>query len=334
MKTRNMITLLIALCLCLCLCACDSTEPKNTSTAGQTQGSTDTTAAPQPETKTWGNWTVDVPAGYEFKSGDFLDETDIRYFSVKKSSFSYFEFKADGEDRIMNNYNYNKNTYTNGQKDVSGTFGGSEWVGFQYSDGYGGYGFEAYATVNGEMIRVSSAGYTFDNEVVSAVLGSLKYTPADVVEPETTEAAAAEPSTTAAAHTQPSEVEPNEGAPVYAKVIELKDVSLGIEEGYTEMKDGLPAMYVMQNDSTGGRVTVQNMSGSAAEKVAAIMAGMEYETSEKDLNGMHWTIGVCGDFYCFATTIGDDVLMFTIDYGATEQEMEDLIFGVQLKSEA
>ena len=62
------------------------------------------------------------------------------------------------------------------------------------------------------------------------------------------------------------------------------------------------------------------------------MAGLEYETSEKDLNGMHWIVGVCDDFYCFATTIGDDVLTFTIDYGATELEMENLIFCVMPKA--
>ena len=136
----------------------------------------------------WGAWTVDVPAGFELKGGDVFDETDLRYFSVKKSAFVFFDFKADGEDRIMSNYDYNKNTYTNEQTDVQGTFGSSEWTGFQYSDGFGGFGFEAYATVDGEMIRVSAAGYPFDDPMVDAILSSLHYDSSAVEEEESSEA--------------------------------------------------------------------------------------------------------------------------------------------------
>lgn len=185
------------LCLCVCLCACggstahedssaDTTRPCQETTEApdtETQAETEVETAPAPESTeapepmTWGDWTVDVPAGFALEGGDFLDESDPRYFSVKKSDFVFFDFKADGEERIMNNYNYNKDTYTNEQKDVQGTFGDREWIGFQYSDGWGGYGFEAYTTVDGEMIRVSVSGYAFDDPVAAAILGSLRHTP-------------------------------------------------------------------------------------------------------------------------------------------------------------
>ena len=97
-----------------------------------------------------------------------------RYFSVKKSSLSGFSFSADSEESIKNNYDYNKKTYTNEQTDFKATFGSAEWEGFQYSDGWGGYGFELYATANGKPVRVSCAGFKFDSAEAKAVLESLK----------------------------------------------------------------------------------------------------------------------------------------------------------------
>lgn len=131
------------------------------------------------ETRVCGEFSVEVPAGWEFEQGDFFDENDTRYFSVKKSMFSYFDFSADGEENIKQQYDYNKNTYTNEQEDKKGTFGDVEWVGFQYSDGYGGYGIEAYATIDGVMIRVSSAGFKFDAAETKIVLSSVKHVEGD-----------------------------------------------------------------------------------------------------------------------------------------------------------
>ncbi|MBQ6430735.1 MAG: hypothetical protein IJJ99_02505 [Oscillospiraceae bacterium] len=192
MKIKRMILLLLAVCLCLCACggagtARPSDEENQTQQDVLESAGTDDTPV-ETETMRWGDWTVDVPADFTLEGGDFLDETDPRYFSVKKSFFVYFDFTADGEELIMNHYNYNKATYTNEQTDVKGVFGGKEWVGFQYSDGYGGYGFEAYTTVDGEMIRVSCAGYRFDDAIVKTVLGSLTYTPPEPTPEETTPA--------------------------------------------------------------------------------------------------------------------------------------------------
>ena len=354
MKSKNMIALLLAGSMSLSLCACTSSDnpssstaaqakPETTVAAGQTTEAVQTTEAASngaAETKTWGDWTVEVPAEFELVGKGFSDENDPRYFAVQKSIFKFFEFSADGEENIMNHYNYNKNTYTNEQKDVSGTFGGNEWTGFQYSDGYGGYGFEAYTTVDGEIIRVSSCGFQFDDEMTKTVLGSLKYTPTEKpAEPETEAPETAAPETEApeteatSEQTGTTDYEPTEGAPVYAKTVALKDVTLGIKEGYTEMKDGSPYQYVMTNDTTGGNVFIQNMAGKAEETVTGIMNGLDYELSEMDLNGMHWVVAKANPEWCFSTTIGEDSLTFTIAYGATEEEMEDLIFGVMLNSE-
>ena len=88
--------------------------------------------------QTWGAMTVSVPSGWEFKTGDFLDDKDERYCSVKKSDLSYFDFKMEDADVAKQQYEYNKKTYTNEQSDVGGKIGDIDWTGFQYSDGFGG----------------------------------------------------------------------------------------------------------------------------------------------------------------------------------------------------
>ena len=118
----------------------------------------------------WGNYTVLVPEGFELvEAGDFSSYD----FSVKRSDFSYFDFNTEADDEtMMMHYNYNKNTYTNEQIDVDATYGDNEWIGFQYSDGYGGYGFEAYTTIGEKIVRVSSAGFKFDSAEAKAILSS------------------------------------------------------------------------------------------------------------------------------------------------------------------
>ena len=182
---KLLIFALIALMISACLTACggdpkpadpvdtvdtQDTEPAGTDTEEQALSLTLTLA---------GDWTVAVPEGFELQIGDFFDENDTRYFSVKKSSFSTFDFSADGEESIMRNYEYNKNTYTNEQVDFKETYGENEWTGFQYSDGWGGYGFEAYATIGGQLIRVASVGFRYDSEIARVVLDSVKYTPGE-----------------------------------------------------------------------------------------------------------------------------------------------------------
>lgn len=179
---KKLICILLALCMLAALSACGGDAQNQpaapTATSEPAPAATEAPAeapAGPAETLTWGDWSFAVPDGFELKGGDLWDENDPRYFSLKKSDFSYFDFKADDENTIMNSYNYNKQTYTNEQKDVQARLGDIEWVGFQYGDGFGGQGFEAYATVDGTPIRVSSAGFPFDSDTAKEILGSLKH---------------------------------------------------------------------------------------------------------------------------------------------------------------
>ncbi|MBO4394860.1 MAG: hypothetical protein J5819_00755 [Eubacterium sp.] len=123
--------------------------------------------------ETWGVFTISVPTGFEFKTGDTLDEKYEGSCSVKESTFKYFDIDISDKENGMNHYNYNKETYTNEQKDVSGTIGDFSWTGFQYSDGFGGYGFELYTEVGDQVLRISSAGYEFGSAVPEAILATL-----------------------------------------------------------------------------------------------------------------------------------------------------------------
>ncbi len=180
MKNRIIIFSLITVFACIALAAC-GTGPAPQDTADIPQDTepahdTEDTGIKPAETKTAGSWSVDVPDGFEFAIGDVFDENDDRYFSVKRTFLSYLDFSADGEELIKLHYNDNKNTYTNEQTDVSATYGANEWTGFQYSDGFGGFGFEAYTVISGQYIRVSSAGFRFDDAAVQQILASVQYT--------------------------------------------------------------------------------------------------------------------------------------------------------------
>ena len=125
------------------------------------------------ETRTWGVFTVLVPDGWTLKGGDFLDENDPDVVSVKESDFKYFDIKSETEEVQKNQYEYNKNTYTNEQQELPATtFGGIEWNGFSYGNDFGG-GFELYGKSGDKYLRVSSAGFAFDGPETKAVLDSL-----------------------------------------------------------------------------------------------------------------------------------------------------------------
>lgn len=187
-KNIKLITLALAILLALSvLAACGGGEkPVQTDAPDVTDGPAstgpedtepDTTAEPEVKEITGESTSVEgysvlVPDGYQLKMPGEFSPYD---FQVGKGDFSYFDFNVKAEDdSMMQHYNYNKQTYTNEQKDVLATYGENEWTGFQYSDGFGGYGFEAYTTINGKVVRVSSAGFAFDSPEAAAVLASLK----------------------------------------------------------------------------------------------------------------------------------------------------------------
>ena len=182
---NKILTILAVMSLAVCMAACssgESSDKKDSKKSGKdteevteatTEETTEDVSLAIGSTETWGDYTVGIPEGWTFRKGDFFDEEDTRYCSVKKSDFSYFDFKMEDDNVAQQQYKYNKDTYTNEQEDVSGTFGDISWEGFQYSDGWGGYGFELIASVNGKNIRVSSCGFRFDSAETALVLGSL-----------------------------------------------------------------------------------------------------------------------------------------------------------------
>lgn len=193
---KKLLLLLLSLALCACLAACgddddDDREKKNnkknesvaateTPTPAETDPTPEATPTEAPaitiaSTETWGDFTVGVPEGWTFRKGDVFDEEDTRCCSVKKSDFSYFDLKMQEENIATQQYAYNKNTYTNEQVDITVNYGGISWTGFQYSDGWGGYGFEliGYAGDDNKIVRISSCGFAYDSEAAKTVLGSL-----------------------------------------------------------------------------------------------------------------------------------------------------------------
>ena len=169
-------SIILASSLMLGMTACgDSSKSEDNSTASSTAASS---AAEDKEitgkTETWGVFTVLVPDGWTLKQGHSLDEKDPNYCAVKKSDFSYFDLKSEKDDVMKQQYDYNKKTYTQDQKDLPATkVGDIEWNGFEY-DGAGTPCFELYSTVNGKNIRVSCCGFKFDSAEAKAVLTSIK----------------------------------------------------------------------------------------------------------------------------------------------------------------
>lgn len=173
-KIHKLLALVLVLVLTLALfTACGKSDSKKESKKTDSAKSTEASGSESVNGKTaeYKGYSVLIPEGFELKEPGEFSSYD---FSVRKSDFSYFDFNTEQDDDLaMQHYNYNKSTYTNEQKDVSATCGGNTWTGFQYSDGWGGYGFEAYTTLGDHVVRVSSAGFQFDSAEAQAVLASL-----------------------------------------------------------------------------------------------------------------------------------------------------------------
>lgn len=175
----------LAVSMALGLAACgDSGSSSKSDTGTVSTAASDTSAAADSKpaddgsvsgaAQTWGIYTVLVPEGWKLKGGDFFDENDPNFCSVKKSDFSYFDFKSEKEETQKSQYEYNKKTYTSEQKDLpAATIAGIEWNGFEYGSEIT-KGFELYGQYNGRFLRVSSAGFAFDSKEAKAILESLK----------------------------------------------------------------------------------------------------------------------------------------------------------------
>ena len=273
------------------------------------------------QTMTWGSYSFFVPDGMTLKDGDTFDENDPRYFSIQKSSLSSYDFKTeDSEENMMNTYNYNKKTYTNGQFDVEDTYGGIKWTGFQY-DGFGTPGFEAYTTIDGVYLRVSCTCHAFDSDIAKAILGSIKIVP---------EGSSADTATEPAEETTEAPTEAPTTAVELAQTIDMKVGKVGIPKGYTEMKNAAPAQYVMRNDETGGKISYVCMSGSADEDIEKQLKSLDGVKKEAwTINGRDW-VGYTpyDNCYCLAADGSSEHIRIDIDYG-TMEEIEKLVSCIE-----
>ena len=77
--------------------AVSSSKAASSEAASSEAASSGAAASASGGEQVWGDWTVNVPGEFTLKGGDFIDENDKRYFSVKKSDFKYFDFNADGK---------------------------------------------------------------------------------------------------------------------------------------------------------------------------------------------------------------------------------------------
>lgn len=178
-QIRKLLALALALVLALALFTACGKNDEDKDTTPAPAGATDapTTDAPaEPgqisgETKEYNGYSMLIPDGFTLKEPGEFSSYD---FAVRKSDFYYFDFNTEQDNELaMQHYDYNKNTYINEQTDVEATYGENTWTGFQYSDGWGGWGFEAYTTFGDHIVRVSSAGFKFDSAEAQAILASL-----------------------------------------------------------------------------------------------------------------------------------------------------------------
>lgn len=169
--TKKLLTVLIVLCLCIVPTACSKEENTNDSSVAEESVSEESVATD--EIQSYGDFAaVLVPDGWTL--GTYRDET--YYISVKYSNNRYFEFTNfyDNEDGMKSLYDYSKSVYTDEQTEISFTYNGINWTGFQYHETAQLYSFRVYTTDLGlNYLEVSGNGFAFDSPEAEAVLSSI-----------------------------------------------------------------------------------------------------------------------------------------------------------------
>ena len=277
MKKKNLVAICVTAAIGLSITGCGSSS---TSTTGSTTNTSDTSISTEitttdnttsgtteePNTDSlpvkgattkWGQFTFSVPASVTFKGGDVFDENDTRVCSLKVSDFKYFEFKTESEDIMKQKYEYNKSTYTTEQSDISETINGINWTGFQYSDGWGGYGFELYTTVNNTCVRVSSAGYKFDDDLTKSILENFSVSAPEEVSTDITESTTSDNTETS---TDTSE----------ATIIGNSDISIVKDSSWNDLMTLIYGLNVDCSDGTSVQADYSNVDLTTAGKYEVI----------------------------------------------------------------
>lgn len=168
--TKKRLTALLALFSCLALTACGGGEPSAPS-------ADDDPAPEEPgitgELCSYGDFaSVLVPEGWTLEP--YQDEE--YYVAIKRSHDRCFELTNyyDNEGGMESLYEYGKTVYTDEQTEISGTYNGIRWTGFQYHETAQLYSFRVCTTDLGlNYLMVAGTGYAFDSPEAEAVLSSI-----------------------------------------------------------------------------------------------------------------------------------------------------------------
>lgn len=167
---KRLLALLLALAALFALTACgkevaeapppsDEIEPEEPGVTGEIQSYGDFAAVLVPE-----GWTLE----------HYRDET--YYISVKRSNNRCIELTNfyDNEGGMKSLHEYSKGIYTDEQTEISGTYNGITWTGFQYHETAQLYSFQVYTTDLGlNYLEASGTGYAFDSPETEAILSSI-----------------------------------------------------------------------------------------------------------------------------------------------------------------
>ncbi len=131
-------------------------------------------------TENWGEISVFVPDGFEFKGGSItgVDDTDEKQCYMKKDPNAMFEYiwiVVNDEEAVKNNIEMTKSV--NSAEDITVSADNGEWTGCHYI--YAGASGDVdcgaiYSVIDGTSFQVNFAGYAPESKEMKAVLYSLK----------------------------------------------------------------------------------------------------------------------------------------------------------------
>lgn len=164
---KKFLSLSLTLMMALSLAACGSG-------GGDTSADTSTKdPGITGEVQSYGDFaSVLVPEGWTL--GTYQEET--YYINLQSDDDRSIELTNfyDNEGGMMSLQDYSKSVHTDGQTDISGTYNGITWTGFQYQESDELYSFQVYTTdLDLNYLEASSTGYAFDSPEAEAVLSSI-----------------------------------------------------------------------------------------------------------------------------------------------------------------
>ena len=126
------------------------------------------------ETQTWGRFTLLVPENMNLKGGNILNENDPTVVTVKENDndFHYVMFNLYDEDTCKSSVEGTKSA-NDGSQEFTMDVNGVTWKGVSY-EYFSSPGFQMYGQVDGQYVLCGGFYFSYDSEIVKAILGSLK----------------------------------------------------------------------------------------------------------------------------------------------------------------